>query len=60
MIDLLYRGGANAVRLEHFGSLYDRARTAALTSSFVFAQAISQVDTRELGISVARKFVVQT
>ena len=36
-IDLLYRGGANAVRLEHFGSLYDRARKAAMTPRNIIA-----------------------
>ncbi|KAJ9482155.1 hypothetical protein VN97_g11286 [Penicillium thymicola] len=36
-VDLLYQGGANAVRLEHFGSLYDRARTAAMTSRNITA-----------------------
>lgn len=36
-VDLLCRGGANAVRLEHFGSLYDRARMAAMTSRNITA-----------------------
>ncbi|KAJ5882704.1 uncharacterized protein N7473_011138 [Penicillium subrubescens] len=31
-VELLYRGGANAVRLEHFTSLYSRARNAAMTT----------------------------
>ncbi|OKP07150.1 hypothetical protein PENSUB_6110 [Penicillium subrubescens] len=30
-VELFYRGGANAVRLEHFTSLYSRARNSAIT-----------------------------
>lgn len=36
-VDLLCRGGANAVRLEHFGSLYNRARKAAMTARNITA-----------------------
>ncbi|OKO98095.1 hypothetical protein PENSUB_9531 [Penicillium subrubescens] len=31
-VELFYRGGANAVRLEHFTSLYSRARNPAVTA----------------------------